>query len=180
MSNLSLQASIRTCKVDQGWANKIESDRFFNPEYMMCPVWNGRDLTGRRVCPDSFWTKREGCNSAEDRILVENGLRPSYSSYVQLDAAGIQGAFDSSPGYNGDRTRHGFPLNSQTRNQSRQQFLERTGSFGTDFSAVFPNCASYPYTRAMAESSQANRGIQVLSHSFNSNRMRDSSGFGTC
>ena len=176
MSQLSLEASIRTCKVDQGWANKIESDRFFNPELMMCPVWNGRDLTGRKVCPDSFYTKRAGCNSAEDRILVENGLRPQYMEYITLDAAGIQGAFDNTGPYSGDRTRKGFPLNSQNRSQSRQEMLDYTGNFGLDFSQLYPGCASYPYARAMAMSNQNSRGNQAMAHGYHSNQMRNASG----
>ncbi|VVB54444.1 Uncharacterised protein [uncultured archaeon] len=90
-ANISLQKSVRTCRVDSGWAPRIQSDRFENSNSMMCPVWNERDLTGRKVCADSFWTKREGCNSATDRISVENGLRPQYMEYVTLDAAGIDG-----------------------------------------------------------------------------------------
>jgi len=176
MSNLSLQASIRTCKVDPGWANKIESDRFFNPNLMMCPVWNGRDLTGRKVCPDSFYTKREGCNSAEDRITVENSLRPQYMEYITLDAAGIQGAFDSTGPYSGDRTRDGFPMNSQTRTQSRQEFLDHTGNFGLDFNSVYPGCAAMPYARSMAMSSQGNRQNQMLKEGYHSNQMRNDSG----
>ena len=82
MSSISLEGSIRTCKVDTGYANKVESDRFLNPENMVCPIWNGVDLTGRRVCPDSFYTKSAGCNSAEDRVVVENNLRPQYAEYV--------------------------------------------------------------------------------------------------
>src|SRR5690349_1512612 len=89
MAYISLDKSIRTCKVDTGWANKIQSDRFENPDLMMCPVWNGRDTTGRQVCADSFWTKRAGCNSPEDRIMVENSLRPSYFEYISLNAAGL-------------------------------------------------------------------------------------------
>ena len=70
MSAISLEAAIRTCKVDTAYANKVESDRFLNPQNMVCPVWNGVDTAGRRVCPDSFWTKRAVCNSAEDRVVV--------------------------------------------------------------------------------------------------------------
>ena len=78
MSNLSLQKSIRTCKVETGWANRIESDRFLNPNVMVCPLWNGMNLKGQAVCPDSFVTKSRGCNSAKDRVVVENDLRPDY------------------------------------------------------------------------------------------------------
>jgi len=90
---VSLEAAIRTCKVETGWANKVESDRFLNPNLMMCPVWNGMDLTGRMVCPDSFYTKRAGCNSAEDRVVVENNVsRPQYMEYINLNANGIEGS----------------------------------------------------------------------------------------
>ncbi len=69
--SVSLESGIRTCKVVTGWANKVQSDRFQNPNLMVCPVWNGVDTAGRRACPDSFMTKRAGCNSAEDRVVVE-------------------------------------------------------------------------------------------------------------
>ena len=90
--SVSLESSIRTCKVNAGWATKVQSDRFQNPNLMVCPVWNGVDSAGRLVCPDSFYTKRAGCNSAEDRVVVENNVsRPQYIPYVNLDAAGIAG-----------------------------------------------------------------------------------------
>ena len=47
--SISLEAAIRTCKVDTGWANKVESDRFLNPNNMMCPIWTGVDSAGRSV-----------------------------------------------------------------------------------------------------------------------------------
>lgn len=172
---LSLEGSIRTCKVDQGWANKIQTDRFFNPNLMMCPVWNGRDLTGRKVCPDSFMTKREGCNSAEDRITVENSLRPQYMEYVTLDAAGIQGAFyNNGQQYENDLTRGGM-----TRNQALQNAYNYTGNYGLDFGAsVFPGCASYPYARSMAMSAQGGRDLQMMREGYQANNNRRASGFG--
>jgi hypothetical protein len=88
--SISLLGSINVCKVNTGWANKIQSDRFENPSNMLCPLWNGQDSFGRFVSPDSFVTKNAGCNSADDRIAVENFLRPSYMEYVALDAAGFQ------------------------------------------------------------------------------------------
>ncbi len=91
MSNISLEASIRTCKIDSGWATKLQSDRFLNPAQMLCPPWNGVDTSGRPACWDSYYTKTPGCNSAADRVLVENDLRPQYIEYVTLDAAGIRG-----------------------------------------------------------------------------------------
>lgn len=89
MSAFSLTGSVRTCTVDQGWANKVQSDRFQNPNSLVCPVWNGMDTYGRYVNPDSFYTKSAGCYSADDRVLVENNQRPKYFEYVALDASGI-------------------------------------------------------------------------------------------
>lgn len=101
MSSISLEASIRTCKVDQGWASRVESDRFLNPDLMICPTWNGVDNMGRFVHPDSFYTKNAGCQSAEDRVLVENALRPQYAEYVTLDARGLEGAWNGQVNYAG-------------------------------------------------------------------------------
>jgi hypothetical protein len=59
---------------------------------MSCPTWSGFDLVGRKVCPDSFYTKSAGCNSAEDRVVVENNVsRPQYMEYITLNA-GAQAA----------------------------------------------------------------------------------------
>lgn len=93
--SISLEGSIRTCKVDQGWASRVESDRFLNPVNMVCPTWNGMDSAGRRVQADSFYTKAPGCQSALDRVNVENFLRPTYAEYVTLDTDGIAGAINS-------------------------------------------------------------------------------------
>ena len=87
--SISLLGSINVCKVNTGWANKIQSDRFENPNNMLCPLWNGQDTYGRFVSPDSFYTKAAGCASAEDRVLVENFQRPKYMEFVALDAAGF-------------------------------------------------------------------------------------------
>jgi len=79
---LNLESALRTCKVDVGYQQRIQSDRFLNPKNLVCPVWNGLDAAGRVVCADSFYTKREGCNSAQDRVGVENIQRPQYMQYI--------------------------------------------------------------------------------------------------
>ena len=86
---ISLQGSLQTCKVNTGYANKIQSDRFENPDNLLCPIWNGKDNFGRVVCYDSYVTKSAGCSSALDRVVVENVLRPQYIEYVALDASGF-------------------------------------------------------------------------------------------
>jgi hypothetical protein len=73
-----------------GYDNKLQSDRFENPNNMLCPLWSGQDNYGRPVNPDSYYTKNAGCNSAEDRVSVENFLRPDYMEYVALDAKGFR------------------------------------------------------------------------------------------
>ena len=117
----SLEGALRTCKVDTGWAARIQSDRFENPNLMVCPTWNGRDLAGRPVCADSFYTKRAGCNSALDRVDVENTLRPQYMEYINLDAAG----FDANI-YQNNMAYQEAGL--QTKNL--ENFKRLTGSFG--------------------------------------------------
>jgi len=91
MSTPAIMNSILTSKVYVGDADKIQSNRIQNPDAMMCPIWGGTDLAGRQVCSDAFYTKREGCNSSLDRIKVENFLRPGYTNYVTISAAGIGG-----------------------------------------------------------------------------------------
>jgi len=88
---ISLENSIKTCKVDDAWANRVQSDRFLNPCNMVCPVWNGLDSAGRPVCVDSYVTKTEGCNNATDRVVIENHLRPNYIEYVNLSSLGYEG-----------------------------------------------------------------------------------------
>ena len=133
--SISLEASIRTCKVDTAWANKIESDRFLNPQNMLCPPWNGVDSAGRPACVDSFYTKTPGCNSAADRVSVENGLRPQYIEYVNLDARGIQGGLDCGV----DRANNDARCRTSTLNNAKNV----TGSWGLGYQqTVRPNCAT--------------------------------------
>ena len=85
---ISLLSSLTTCKVNTGYANKIQSDRSENPNNLLCPLWNGLDQYGRGVCFDSYNTKNAGCSSALDRVAVENYQRPQYMEYIALDANG--------------------------------------------------------------------------------------------
>lgn len=101
----SLTGAVQTCSVNTGWANKLWSDRYENPDNTLCPVWNGLDTFGRIVAFDSFYTKAPGCQSAEDRVVVENQQRPKYIDFVTLDAQGYQnpavfsGKISSTEGY---------------------------------------------------------------------------------
>lgn len=197
---VSLEASIRTCKVDQSYANRVESDRFLNPASMMCNIWNGMDTSGRRVPVDTFMTKRAGCNSAEDRVVVENSLRPQYMEYINLSANGIDGAIYGSDGGSkeiyGDTMpwvesgarddRFNYPLNKEacvngscgSGGACANNVNNITGNFGLQFSAdVYPSCGYMPYAQAMSQQQQALRKRQALQEGYLGNYYRNASGF---
>lgn len=189
MAAISLEASLRTCKVDTGWANKVESDRFLNPNLMVCPRWVGRDTAGRQVSPDSFLTKTAGCNSPEDRVIVENNVsRPQYMEYINLNANGVQGHI------------YGDTLGSQETG-AREQMLDNTvnitGQFGlqTGFGQhVLQKCGtkctgnngscsyqglqppSWSQTPSLAKQAQDNREGQFLHQGMIAQTMRVGSG----
>ena len=139
--SISLEKSVRTCKVDTGYANKIESARFLDSSQMICPLWNGVDTTGRTVCEYSYWTKKPGCNSASDRVTIENDLRPQYVEYIALSAAGIDGSmYANKMNY----------TNAETGNKFDRSRNTITGNFGSQFrSSVVPSCGASSYEQAL-------------------------------
>ena len=159
MSNpISLESSIRTCKVISGWADRIQSDRFQNPALMQCPVWNGMDTAGRVVCPDSFYTKREGCNTPMDRVTVENDQRPKYFEYITLDAAGLSGS-------------NMHAADTMLRSNNVSAVNNMSGNFGLQFGSTNRvGCERYRYNSATQ--SQMNRMSQGLQQSYQSNKVR--------
>ena len=170
MSSLSLEKSVRTCDVNVGEANRIQSDRFFNPSNMVCIPWNGVDSEGREVCPDSFYTKTPGCNSAEDRVMVENSQRPKYMNYVTLGAQGIQGDIYG----NEEATRQ--TAGRYNFDQSRNQI---SGNFGLQWGANvdYSGCSVGAYERAMAQMSQAQRQQNFLQNGAIANQYRVAGGW---
>lgn len=142
--SLSLLGSLNTCKVNTGYANKIQSDRFENPENLLCPLWNNADTYGRWVNPDSFVTKTAGCNSADDRVRVENFLRPQYMEYVALDAAGFRNPtlFNNNPPSQGGQIFEGYEPTLLSNNRAKEALksdLNRykiVGSAGYDYNAT--------------------------------------------
>lgn len=150
MSALSLEKSVRSCDVNVGEANRLQSDRFFNPQNMVCIPWNGLNNKGQEVCPDSFYTKTAGCDSAEDRVMVENSQRPKYMNYVTLGAQGIQGDIYGN-------------VDAQVNEQARAKFNasrnQITGNFGKQWGADvrYTGCTVGAYERAM---SQMNQGLR--------------------
>jgi hypothetical protein len=132
MANISLQGSIRTCKVDPGWASRVESDRFLNPELALCPVWTGVDNLGRPVNPFSFNTKTAGCNSSSDLVTIENDQRPRYLEYVTLDARG----------YLNEKGSMMMPDKEDVRTAAINDLSKITGNPGYGYGAsIYPGCA---------------------------------------
>lgn len=159
MSNVSLLSSVRTCKVDTSYADKIQSDRFQNPYLLVCPPWSGVDAAGRLSSADSFYTKNAGCNSAGDRIVVENSLRPQYIEYVNLDAQG----------YRGNIYDNMMQQQSALRRQGIMSVSDVTGNPGVGYNAqVAPRCQNYSYNDAMQQQSTRNREMQSVQNAYKS------------
>ena len=174
MSSLSLDASIRTCKVQTGNADRIQTDRFFNPNNMVCIPWNGYNNKGQSVSPDSQYTKTAGCNSAEDRVSVETFLRPDYAAYINLNMQGLQGDIYG----NSNATDRAGQANEWQ--DSRNAI---TGQFGNQWQSTnYKTCSISPgaYETAMAQISQDNRQAAASNIAFKSNMRRQEAGFGGC
>lgn len=170
--NISLESSIRTCKIDPAYAAKVQSDRFLNPGNMVCPIWHGYDSAGRPACPDSFNTKNAGCNSAEDRVFTENYQRPQYVQYVNLSSGGIDGEiYGPTP-----------PMTqwSQMKGVSDLHAINNiSGNYGLQFgSNVFPNCGVHAYARGMQLNADAMRKFSSYNQAYKSNYMKNLSGCG--
>ena len=156
----SLDASIRTCRIDTGYAEKLFSDRYLNPHVNICPTWQGTDLTGRPACGSSFNNKTAGCNSPRERIEVENANRPQYIQYVNLDAAGIIGDL-SMP--------DGAPSLTQWQSMRAADELDQiagiAGSFNQQQAAnIHPSCSANKYRNAMAHQRQLDRAATKIYH----------------
>ena len=147
--SISLEKSVRTCAVNTGEANRIQSDRFFNPSNMVCIPWNGLDNEGREVSPDSFYTKTPGCDSAEDRVLVENSQRPKYFNYVTLGAQGVNGDFYG-------RSSNDSFQDAMGRSKFDKERNNYTGNFGKQFGAnvAYQGCTVGAYERDMSTVNQ--------------------------
>jgi hypothetical protein len=131
--SVSLESALRTCKVDTAWASRIQSDRFQNPNNMVCPIWNGMDTAGRSVSENSFYTKRAGCNNATDRVNVENSVsRPQYMEYITLSANGIAGNIYT------DQS-----LNSHARTHELKGLNDIAGNFGSQRGSTVQSRCEY-------------------------------------
>jgi hypothetical protein len=168
MANISLLGSIQTCKVDTGWANKIQSARFQDPALMICPPPTGYNHKGQKVCKFSFNDNIEGCKDPSERVVIENDLRPKYMEYITLNAQG----FDSNTMYANNMDW----VNSVARTNALNKIDTNNPHFGVQFSAnVYPRC-SEQYPQAMAQQGYNNRMSQQLSEGYRSNQYRHVSG----
>lgn len=152
---ISLQGSLKTCKADTAWAERVQSNRFQDPNQMVCVPWGGRDNVGRPITADSFQTKSAGCNSPMDRVGVENTLRPQYMENVGVDAYGFRSDLYT------NRAGAGAPM-------------------GTRLSAPGTVCPLYPYdwnVPDFAAISTYSRVSQFFQHQTKCYEMLASSGF---
>lgn len=176
-SALSLNASLKTCKVEQGYANRIQSDRFENPELMVCPVWSGFDNANRAVCMDSFYTKSPGCNSPLDRVDVENYLRPNYMEYINLDAMGFRQdgtieMFKNSGEMSCSNPNSNMSCNAAgVRTINMDNLNKITGNFGQSPSAADFSFRCQNYSAERAQQQRHAQGIQHAMQAQNSRQM---------
>lgn len=165
MSNLSLDASIRTCKVQTGESQRIQSDRFLNPNNMVCIPWNGLNNKGQAVCEDSWYTKTPGCRSANDRVSVENELRPQYSDYINWNMGGLQGNI-----YGSNASAQSSTCHASKFADSRSKI---TGNFGNQWQSTnYATCGVNSYERAMASMAKAEREGSAANQAYLSARSR--------
>lgn len=171
---ISLESSVRTCDVNVGEANRIQSDRFFNPNNMVCIPWNGINNKGQEVCPDSYYTKTPGCDSAEDRVMVENSQRPKYVNYITLSSQGIDGHIYGN-------------VEAATQTAGRQKWLDSrdnnkfyggSGNFGKQWGAnvEYSQCGINAYEKAQAQIAQAGRNQAAMQNGYQSYSNRNHAG----
>lgn len=181
MSAISLEKSVRTCDVNVGEASRIQSERFMNSSAMLCPLWNGVNSKGQAVCPDSFYTKTPGCDSAEDRVAIENILRPKYAQYVTLSAAGISGHIYGNTMTSANAKAYD---NSQHSRTSGDGPFSGAGNFGLQAGANTrctdctkgKSCSVNSYERAMAQMARSQRGSVAAENAYMSHRYAMNSG----
>ena len=143
MSIVNLESALRTCKTNSANAERVLSDRFLNPTKLVCPVWNGLDAAGRVSCADGYKTKSAGCNSAQDRVGVENILRPAYFQYISDN---LGSAYNKNYNIPEGVKQEGFEM-VDDKGFVRTQWSDLTGSTGLDMnSTVYPgSCNPSPY-----------------------------------
>jgi hypothetical protein len=137
-------------------------------------VWNGLDTFGRIVAFDSFYTKAPGCQSAEDRVVVENQQRPRYFEFVTLDAQGFQnpavfsGVVPSTESYKKQETLYRAIANTTVENQngstgvqtSRQINQNTGGACGANGGTCVPMPTGYTLPRENYADTRARQNFE--------------------
>jgi len=123
------------------------------------------DTAGREVCQDSFQTKRGGCNSATDRVEVENNVsRPQYMEYITLSANGIAGNI-----YGNQMAKDVYDRDGDMKSRSNI-----AGNFGLQFgSNIQTSCGGYDSYKNYNERTQGYSGASGYSGAYNSQNMRN-------
>lgn len=75
------------------WTERFQSDRFLNPNEMICPLPVHVDQYGRQADLQSRTTNIAGCSSALERVRVEDEQRPKEFSNNFLNSMGVEGVF---------------------------------------------------------------------------------------
>lgn len=81
---LSLQRTLKNCKVKTEDAVRYQSERFLNPKEVICSQYKFRDDFGRNVSFSPYNLNHAGCNSPLNIVDVENLHRPPYHQYVSM------------------------------------------------------------------------------------------------
>jgi hypothetical protein len=133
------------------------------------------DSSGRHVCKDSYYTKRAGCNSASDRISVENDIsRPQYMEYITLSANGIAGnIYEKTDQYK----------ESVDRKNELSNINNVTGNFGSQYGANIKSTCSGGFSKHDTHydnrpyNNQQQREAHSLNVGYNAQNRRNNSGF---
>jgi hypothetical protein len=125
MSSLSLEASIKTNKVNTGLAQSLQSQRYMDSKHMSCPIHTGLDTTGRSGCQNSLMTRTAGCHSALNHVQVENSVhRPSYHEFIGVSSYGITGELYHPTGQFGHVNSQGHYMNTDYNTNQNANYIE--------------------------------------------------------
>ena len=143
----SVTSSIRSCRINQGQATMVQSDRYNNPRSKVCPVWNGIDNTGRPVSENSMNIKSAGCSDPTDRIAIENENRPQYSLIITANKDITSSSSANSAGTTAAKK---IPYASIIAANDLKKSTTNVGSYGMQaVSNVASSCGAYHYARGM-------------------------------
>ncbi len=94
----SIYNNIRSSKVTTGNAPMYQGMRTFDNSAQVCPIRAPISDSGTPgVARDSINSLTAGCFSPLDRMIVENALRPSYSTYLNASSIASAGVGSDLP-----------------------------------------------------------------------------------